>query len=129
MAHMPVEIIGKIHEVSIAYIFRKYQNQVNIAHAIEGWKPLHGIRRGLGTGMTASGTPVDMASQILGCKWMKAIKQHISADSRAYTTARLALIRWEVASMNLPKYIREMLEYKESLGYSRKTYESYLKDF
>lgn len=31
--------------------------------------------------------------------------------------------------MNLPEYIREMLEYKESLGYSRKTYESYLKDF
>lgn len=31
--------------------------------------------------------------------------------------------------MNLPEYIRGMLEYKESLGYSRKTYESYLKDF
>lgn len=31
--------------------------------------------------------------------------------------------------MNLPESIREMLEYKESLGYSRKTYESYLKDF
>ena len=31
--------------------------------------------------------------------------------------------------MNLPEYIRGMLEYKESLGYSRKTYESYPKDF
>ncbi len=31
--------------------------------------------------------------------------------------------------MNLPEYIQGMLEYKESLGYSRKTYESYLKDF
>ncbi len=39
------------------------------------------------------------------------------------------MIRWEVAAMNLPEYIRGMLEYKESLGYSRKTYESYLKDF
>lgn len=31
--------------------------------------------------------------------------------------------------MNLPECIQEMLEYKESLGYSRGTYESYLKDF
>jgi integrase len=31
--------------------------------------------------------------------------------------------------MNLPEYIRGMLEYKESLGYSKKTYECYLKDF
>lgn len=31
--------------------------------------------------------------------------------------------------MNLSEHIRGMLEYKESLGYSRQTYESYLKDF
>lgn len=31
--------------------------------------------------------------------------------------------------MKLPEYIQEFLKYKESLGYSRKTYESYLKDF
>lgn len=31
--------------------------------------------------------------------------------------------------MNLPDCIRQMLEYKESLGYARQTYESYLKDF
>lgn len=31
--------------------------------------------------------------------------------------------------MNLPESIQRMLEYKESLGYSRKTYEDYLMDF
>ena len=30
---------------------------------------------------------------------------------------------------NLPETIQEMLSYKESLGFSRKTYESYLSDF
>jgi integrase/recombinase XerD len=31
--------------------------------------------------------------------------------------------------MNLPEYIHGMLEYKESLGYSRNTYEGFLRDF
>ncbi len=66
--------------VSIACIFRKYQKKAGIAHAIGDGKTLHGIRRGLGTGMTASGTPVDVVAQVLGHKGMKATKQYISAD-------------------------------------------------
>ena len=31
--------------------------------------------------------------------------------------------------INLPEVIQEMLSYKESLGFSRKTYENYLSDF
>ena len=66
--------------VSIACIFRKYQKKAGIAHAIGDGKTLHGIRRGLGTGMTASGTPVDVVAQVLGHKGMKVAKQYISAD-------------------------------------------------
>lgn len=66
--------------VSIACIFRKYQKKAGIVHAIGDGKTLHGIRRGLGTGMTASGIPVDVVAQVLGHKGMKATKQYISAD-------------------------------------------------
>lgn len=66
--------------VSIACIFRKYQKKAGIAHATGDGKTLHGIRRGLGTGMTAKGTPVDVVAQVLGHKGMKATKQYISAD-------------------------------------------------
>ncbi len=45
-----------------------------------GWETLHGIRHGLGTGMTTSGTLIDVMAQVLGHKRMKAIKQYISAD-------------------------------------------------
>lgn len=65
---------------SIACIFRKYQKKAGIAHTIGDGKTLHGIRRGLGTGMTASGTPVDVVAQVLGHKGIKATKQYISAD-------------------------------------------------
>ena len=66
--------------VSVACIFRKYQKKAGIVHVIGDGKTLHGIRRGLGTGMTASGIPVDVVSQVLGHKGMKATKQYISAD-------------------------------------------------
>lgn len=66
--------------VSIACIFRKYQKKAGIVHAVGDGKTLHGIRRGLGTGMTASGIPVDVVAQVLGHKGMKATKQYISAD-------------------------------------------------
>lgn len=66
--------------VSIACIFRKYQKKAGIVHAAGDGKTLHGIRRGLGTGMTASGIPVDVVAQVLGHKGMKATRQYISAD-------------------------------------------------
>lgn len=66
--------------VSVACIFRKYQKKAGIEHVIGDGKTLHGIRRGLGTEMTASGIPVDMVAQVLGHKGTKATKQYISAD-------------------------------------------------
>lgn len=66
--------------VSIACIFRKYQKKAGLAHTIGDGKTLHGIRRGLGTGMTASGIPVDVVAQVLGHKGTKATKQYISTD-------------------------------------------------
>ena len=72
--------VGYRDGVSIACIFRKYQKKAGIEHAIGDGKTLHGIRRGLGTGMTAKGVPVDLVAQILGHQGMKATKQYISAD-------------------------------------------------
>lgn len=75
--------------VSIACIFRKYQKKAGITHVIGDGKTLHGIRRGLGTEMTASGTPVDVVAQVLGHKGMKATKQYISADLRGMCNCTL----------------------------------------
>lgn len=66
--------------VSIACIFRKYQKKAGLSHAIGDGKTLHGIRRGLGTQMTASGIPIETVAQVLGHKGVKATKQYISAD-------------------------------------------------
>lgn len=75
--------------VSIACIFRKYQKKAGIAHASGDGKTLHGVRRGLGTGMAASGTPVDVVAQVLGHKGMKATKQYICADLRGMRSCAL----------------------------------------
>ena len=66
--------------VSIACIFRKYQKKAGLLHVVGDGKTLHGMRRGLGTGMAANGVPVDVVSQVLGHKGTKATKQYISTD-------------------------------------------------
>ncbi|MDO4556526.1 MAG: tyrosine-type recombinase/integrase [Lachnospiraceae bacterium] len=68
--------------VSIACIFRKYQKKAGITHNDGDGKTLHGLRRGLGTEMTACGVPVDTVAQVLGHRGIKATKQYISADMR-----------------------------------------------
>jgi site-specific recombinase XerD len=77
--------------VSVACIFRKYQKKAGIAHTIGDGKTLHGIRRGLGTGMTASGIPVDVVAQVLGHKGTKATKQYISADLKSMHNCTLGV--------------------------------------
>ena len=42
------------------------------------YREMHGMRRGLGTGMAANGVPVDTVAQVLGHKGTKATKQYIS---------------------------------------------------
>lgn len=116
--------------VSIACIFRKYQKKAGLLHVVGDGKTLHGMRRGLGTGMAAKGVPVDVVSQVLGHKGTKATKQYISTDLNNLRCCALGLDsagRWHM--MDLHEYIQGMLDYKESLGFSRKTYESYLNDF
>ena len=44
------------------------------------YREMHGMRRGLGTGMAANGVPVDTVAQVLGHKGTKATKQYISTD-------------------------------------------------
>ena len=39
------------------------------------YREMHGMRRGLGTGMAANGVPVDTVAQVLGHKGTKATKQ------------------------------------------------------
>ena len=66
--------------VSIACIFRKYLKKAGIEHTVGDGKTLHGMRRGLGTGMAINGVPVDLIAQVLGHTGMKAAKHYISAD-------------------------------------------------
>lgn len=66
--------------VSIACIFRKYLKMAGIEHVTDDGKTLHGIRRGLGTGMIAEGVPVTTVAQVLGHQGTKATKQYISTN-------------------------------------------------
>lgn len=66
--------------VSIACIFRKYLKKSGQEHVVGDGRTLHGMRRGLGTGMAANGVPVDTVAQVLGHKGTKATKQYISTD-------------------------------------------------
>lgn len=66
--------------VSIACIFRKYLRKAGISHFIGDGKTLHGMRRGLGTGMATNGVPVDVIAQVLGHNGIKATKYYISED-------------------------------------------------
>ena len=74
--------VGYHDGVSIACNFRKYQKKAGITHTVGDGKTLHGLRRGLGTEMTACGVPVDTVAQVLGHRGTKATKQYISADMR-----------------------------------------------
>lgn len=66
--------------VSIACIFRKYQKEAGLEHQKGDGKTFHGLRRGLGTTMTAEGVSVDMVAQVLGHKSLEATKRYIAAD-------------------------------------------------
>lgn len=66
--------------VSIACIFRKYLKSTGIIHQTGDGKTMHGVRRMLGTEMTASGIPLTTISQVLGHKDMSTAKQYISLD-------------------------------------------------
>jgi len=66
--------------VSVACIFRKYLKAAGIIHQTGDGKTMHGVRRMLGTEMTATGIPVTTVSQILGHKDMSTAKQYISLD-------------------------------------------------
>lgn len=66
--------------VSIACIFRKYLKKAGIEHTVGDGKTLHGMRRGLGTGMAMNGVSVDLIAQVLGHTGTKATKHYISAD-------------------------------------------------
>lgn len=66
--------------VSIACIFRKYQKKAGIKHFVGDGKTLHGMRRGLGTGMAINGVSVDVIAQVLGHNGIKATKYYISED-------------------------------------------------
>lgn len=69
------------HEgVSVVCIFRKYQKKAGFSHEAGDGKTLHGMRRGLGTEMTANGIPLDTVAQVLGHKGTKAAKQYIATD-------------------------------------------------
>lgn len=65
---------------SIACIFRKYQQAAGLEHQKGDGKTFHGLRRGLGTTMTAEGVSVDTVAQILGHKSLEATKRYIAAD-------------------------------------------------
>jgi site-specific recombinase XerD len=66
--------------VSVSCIFRKYLKKANIKHVTGDGKTLHGIRRGLGTGMVSEGIPVTTVAQVLGHRGTKATKQYISTN-------------------------------------------------
>lgn len=77
--------------VSIACIFRKYLKKAGIKHAVGDGKTLHGMRRGLGTGMAVNGVSVDLVAQVLGHNGTKATKQYISADMERLRECALSL--------------------------------------
>ena len=54
-------------------------------------KTLHGIRRGLGTGMALNGVSVDLIAQVLGHSGIKATKLYISADMERLRDCALSL--------------------------------------
>lgn len=66
--------------VSIACIFRKQLKKSGILHSVGDGKTLHGMRRGLGTGMAVNGVPVDVIAQVLGHAGIKATRHYISED-------------------------------------------------
>lgn len=66
--------------VSIACIFRKQLKKAGIEHVTGDGRTLHGIRRGLGTGMIAEGVPITTVAQVLGHQGTKATKQYISTN-------------------------------------------------
>lgn len=66
--------------VSIARIFRKYQKKAGLQHKVGDGKTLHGIRRALGTEMTASGIPIETVAQVLGHKDIRPTRRYIAAD-------------------------------------------------
>lgn len=66
--------------VSVASIFRKYLKKSDLVHKTGDGRTMHGIRRMIGTEMTAEGTPVMTVSQVLGHSGMAATKYYISLD-------------------------------------------------
>jgi site-specific recombinase XerD len=66
--------------VSISCVFRKYLAAAGLEHVCDDGKTMQGIRRMLGTQMTATGTPVSTVAQVLGHKDIRATKRYISLD-------------------------------------------------
>ena len=77
--------------VSVACIFRKHLKKAGIKHTVGDGKTLHGIRRGLGTGMALNGVSVDLIAQVLGHSGIKATKLYISADMERLRDCALSL--------------------------------------
>ncbi|AUS96069.1 hypothetical protein CDQ84_18725 [Clostridium thermosuccinogenes] len=92
--------------VYIADIFNDYQKKAGIIRKPFDGKGFHAIRRAIGRNMAVAEIPVTTISQVLGHGDIESAKQYISLDS-----------------------VHDMITYKESLGYTRVSYEPLLRDF